>query len=148
MKGTVEGQTDAAALGGGVVAVAMAMFADPGRYDLLGVTVAVALLLLIYGFLHDRRRDFRRSVAVAAVIGILFLPILGWPADWFKLWPWTDFHDYNNWLIERSWHSMAEEPSTVSDEATFCAWAIVAAVMVWVDRRLIQAGLGEERDGG
>jgi ABC-type Fe3+ transport system permease subunit len=143
-----EGQTDAAALGGGVVAVAMAMFADPGRYDLLGVTVAVALLFLIYGFLHDRERDFRRSLAVAAVVGILFLPILGWLADWFKLWPWSDFHDYNNWLIERSWHPMAEEPSTVSDEATFCAWALVAAAVVWVDRRLIQAELRRRNDRG
>ncbi len=138
MTANTEDQTDAAALGGGVVAVGMTMFADPGRYDLLSAIVCLALLLLIFGYLGNRQRDFRKSVAVAAVVSIIALPILGVPADLWK-WPlWSDFGEYDQWRLALPANPMAEEPSTVSDQATLVAWLALTALLTAADRRVYQ----------
>lgn len=141
MTASTEDQTDAAALGGGVVAVGMTMFADPGRYDLLSAIVCAALLLLIFGYLGNRARDFRKSVAVAAVVAIVALPILGVPADIWKLGLWSDFGEYRDWMRARAANPMAEEPSTVSDGATFVAWLLATALVTAADRFFYQRRL-------
>ena len=135
MTGTTEDQTDAAALGGGVVAVGMTMFADPGRYDLLSAIVCAALLLLIFGYLGNRARDFWKSVAVAAVAAIVALPILGVPADCWKWSLWSDLGEYRAWQQALPANPMAVEPSTVSDRATLAAWLLLTGLLTWADRR-------------
>ena len=54
-------KTDAAALGAGVVAVAMTVFGDPSAYDLLTVIVSAALMLLVLGYVGPNRRDAWRA---------------------------------------------------------------------------------------
>src|SRR3712207_3846751 len=73
--------TDAAALGAGVVAVAMTVFGDPSAYDLLTVIVSAALMLLVWGYVARSPRDRRQSLAFAAVLAIIALPILGYAVD-------------------------------------------------------------------
>ena len=86
------GKTDAAALGGGVVAIAIAIFAEPGPYDLIGVVVAVTLGLLIVGHVWNNDRGPLQSLALGGVCAIVLLAIWGYFADRYK-WPlWTDAH--------------------------------------------------------
>ncbi|HYD39160.1 MAG TPA: hypothetical protein VEA60_16195, partial [Allosphingosinicella sp.] len=89
MSDETDSPTDAAALGAGVVAVAMTVFGDPTAYDLLTVIVSAALLLLVAGYVARSRRDPRQSFAYAAVVAIIALPILGYavegrPGPWAK----------------------------------------------------------------
>ena len=116
-------KTDAAALGAGVVAVAMTVFGDPSAYDLLTVIVSAALLLLVVGYVSRSRRDRRESLAYAAVVAIIVLPILGYivegrPGPWAK--PFAE---------------MAPSESTVSDESTVVAWAALTLLLFALDRR-------------
>jgi ABC-type amino acid transport system permease subunit len=121
--------TDAAALGAGVVAVAMTVFGDPSVYDLLTVIVSAALMLLVLGYVARSRRDRGQSLAFAAVVAIIALPILryaveGRPGPWAK--------------------PAALVPpgeSTVSDEATVVAWMLLSLLLFALDRRA-QAGSG------
>jgi hypothetical protein len=114
-------RTDAAALGAGVVAVAMTVFGDPSPYDLLTVIVSVALLLLILGYVARSRRDRLESLAFAAVTAIVVIPILayaveGVPGPWAKPPP------------------VPPADSTVSDPATLLAWAALTAFAYAADR--------------
>ena len=113
-------KTDAAALGAGVVAVAMTVFGDPSEYDLLTVIVSVALLLLILGYVARSRRDRFQSLAFSAVLAIIVIPIVaygveGVPGPWAKP-VWTP------------------KESTVSDESTVIAWAALTVLVFALDR--------------
>lgn len=113
-------KTDAAALGAGVVAVAMTVFGDPTPYDLLTVIVSLALLLLVLGYVARSRRDRFQSLAFSAVLAIIVIPIVaygveGVPGPWAKP-VWTP------------------KESTVSDEATVFAWAALTALVFALDR--------------
>lgn len=88
-----ENGTDAAALAGGVVAIAITMFADPGPYDELGVVVALTLAALLLGYVRFNRRGRAQSAAVAAVAGILAVPMVAWVLEQWKLGLWTDCGD-------------------------------------------------------
>ncbi len=116
-------KTDAAALGAGVVAVAMTVFGDPSAYDLLTVIVSAALMLLVAGYVSRSRRDRRESLAYAAVVAIIVLPILGYivegrPGPWAK---------------PEALLRVGE--STVSDESTVVAWAVLSLLLFALDRR-------------
>ncbi|HYG29512.1 MAG TPA: hypothetical protein VD887_04775 [Allosphingosinicella sp.] len=114
-------KTDAAALGAGVVAVAMTVFGDPTPYDLLTVIVSLALLLLVLGYVARSRRDRFQSLAFAAVLAIIVIPIIaycveGVPGPWAKP------------------PGVPADESTVSDPATVLAWAALTALVYAVDR--------------
>jgi len=116
-------KTDAAALGAAVVAVAMTVFGDPSAYDLLTVIVSAALMLLVAGYVSRSRRDPRESIAYAAVVAIIILPVLGYivegrPGPWAK--PFAE---------------LAPGESTVSDESTVVAWAALSLLLYALDRR-------------
>ena len=113
-------KTDAAALGAGVVAVAMTVFGDPSEYDLLTVIVSIALLLLVVGYVARSRRDRLESLAFAAVVAIIVVPLLGWAAEEHRG-PWS----------KPAW---TPGESTVSDPATVVAWAALAAAISAGDR--------------
>ena len=123
MAEALDDKTDAAALGAGVVAVAMTVFGDPSAYDLLTVIVSAALMLLVMGYVSRSRRDARESLAYAAVVSIIVLPILGYivegrPGPWAK---------------PEAMLRVGE--STVSDESTVVAWAVLSLLLFALDRR-------------
>jgi len=116
-------KTDAAALGAGVVAVAMTVFGDPSAYDLLTVIVSAALMLLVVGYVSRSRRDVRESIAYAAVVAIIILPILGYIVEG-RPGPWA-----------KPFARLAAGESTVSDESTVVAWAALTLFLFVLDRR-------------
>lgn len=114
-------KTDAAALGAGVVAVAMTVFGDPTPYDLLTVIVSLALLLLVLGYVARSRRDRFQSLAFAAVLAIIIIPIVAWGVEG----------------VDGPWAKPPQVPkgeSTVSDPATVAAWAALSAIVFAIDR--------------
>ncbi|MEA3015959.1 MAG: hypothetical protein QOI38_681 [Sphingomonadales bacterium] len=113
-------KTDAAALGAAVVAVAMTVFGDPSEYDLLTLIVSVALLLLVLGYVWRSRRDRLESLAFAAVVAIIIIPILGWAVEGVPG-PWR----------KPSWPA---GESSVSDPATVVAWIALAVLLFAGDR--------------
>ena len=115
--------TDAAALGAGVVAVAMTVFGDPSAYDLLTVIVSAALMLLVLGYVARSRRDRPQSLAFAAVLAIIALPILGYAVEGLPG-PWA-----------KPAALVPPGESTVSDESTVVAWAALALILFALDRR-------------
>lgn len=116
-------KTDAAALGAGVVAVAMTVFGDPSEYDLLTVIVSAALMLLVLGYVARSRRDRFESLAFAAVVAIIALPILGYVVEG-RPGPWA-----------KPPALVPPGESTVSDESTMIAWLLLTALLYAVDRR-------------
>src|SRR5689334_2120969 len=74
-EGRAEGHTDIAALSAGVIAVAVAMFLVPGPFDVIGVLISVTLGLVIIGYVWGHPRTVLQSVAVAALLGIIAIPI-------------------------------------------------------------------------
>ena len=140
MTDSPESRVDAAALGGGVVAVAMTMFAEPGAYDWLGATVSFALLLLLFAFLGSHERNGSESIAVGAVVGIVILPIFGLIAEQVP-WFWSDFSDLNRWKAAGPANLLAEKPSTVSDEASCSAWLLITCVISLADQKWWQKRL-------
>jgi ABC-type amino acid transport system permease subunit len=116
-------KTDAAALGAGVVAVAMTVFGDPSAYDLLTVIVSAALMLLVAGYVSRSRRDRRESLAYAAVVAIIVLPILGYVVEG-RPGPWA-----------KPEALLRAGESTVSDESTVVAWAVLTFLLFALDRR-------------
>jgi hypothetical protein len=123
MADETDSPTDAAALGAGVVAVAMTVFGDPSAYDLLTVVVSAALMLLVMGYVARSRRDARQSVAYAAVVAIIALPILGYAVEG-RTGPWA-----------KPPAMLRVGESTVSDESTVLAWAVLTLLLFVLDRR-------------
>lgn len=123
MAEAAESPTDAAALGAGVVAVAMTVFGDPSVYDLLTLIVSAALMLLVLGYVARSRRDRAQSVAFAAVVAIIALPILGYAVEG-RAGPWAKPAGF-----------VPAGESTVSDEATVVAWALLTLLAFALDRR-------------
>ena len=79
--GRAEARTDIAALSAGVVAVAVSMFVVPGPFDVIGVMIAITLALLIVGYVWDHPRDRRQSLAVAALLGIMAIPVVSFAVE-------------------------------------------------------------------
>jgi hypothetical protein len=123
MSEETDSPTDAAALGAGVVAVAMTVFGDPTAYDLLTVIVSAALMLLVLGYVARSRRDRAQSLAFAAVLAIIALPILGFAVEG-RAGPWA-----------KPASLVPPGESTVSDEATAIAWAALTLLFFALDRR-------------
>ncbi|HEY5723880.1 MAG TPA: hypothetical protein VIT45_16345 [Allosphingosinicella sp.] len=115
-------KTDAAALGAGVVAVAMTVFGDPSVYDLLTVIVSAALMLLVLGYVARSRRDRFESLAFAAVLAIIILPMIGYAVEG-RPGPWA-----------KPPALVPPGESTVSDESTAIAWLIFTALLYALDR--------------
>ena len=114
--------TDAAALGAGVVAVAMTVFGDPSAYDLLTVIVSAALMLLVLGYVARSRRDRLQSLAFAAVVAIIALPIIGYAVEG-RPGPWA-----------KPPALVPPGESTVSDGSTVIAWLLLTALLYALDR--------------
>jgi hypothetical protein len=118
-----ESRTDAAALGGGVVAIAMTMFAEPGPYEEVGLAVAIALWLLILGYLGDHKRGFVQSAALAAILSVLSIPIWGYFVEGCPA-------QSDGCLIPQG----VERQSSVDDATTFAVWVIMALLLFLLER--------------
>jgi hypothetical protein len=146
-----DGNTDAAALGGGVVAIALTMFSDPTPYDILSFVVALTLILLIVGYIGGNDRNWPQRFAYAAVLGIIFVPIWGFFAETWKLPVWTDGRPPDIAAAAHFADARGVQPvmdalasySTVSDAATVVAWllaSLLALAMDWLWSRRRRSG--------
>lgn len=73
---TSPGQTDVAALGSGVVGVAVAMLLQPGAFNPIVAIVAITLALVIVSYIGGHQRNGFQQVAFASVMGVLAIPIV------------------------------------------------------------------------
>jgi len=71
------GTTDMAALAAGVVAIAVSVIGEPGRYDSMDFVIGLSMLLIFAGYVMDNPRRPLQSVAVAAVVALSILPVFG-----------------------------------------------------------------------
>lgn len=76
-KRTSGGQTDVAALGSGVVGVAVAILIQPGAFNPVVAVVAFTLGLVIVSYIGIHRRAFFQRLAFASVMGVLSIPMVG-----------------------------------------------------------------------
>lgn len=70
-------QTDVAALGSGVVGVAVTMLMEDGPFHPTGAMVCVTLMLVILSYIGGHERGWFKRTAFGAVMGVLALPIVG-----------------------------------------------------------------------
>lgn len=110
--GTGQGQTDGAALGAGVVGVAVTMVMEPGPFNYMGVAIAVTLGLVIVGYMGAHRRTIMQSIAFAAALGVITMPIYG---------------------VLRE-HSKDEKMSTVSLDELAVTWLVATIIAAVIDR--------------
>lgn len=158
-RGTGEPNTDIAALGGGVVAIAMTIFGDEGPYDWFGLAIAGTLLLLIVAYVLPHERKGLKRWAVAAVLGLVCAPITGYVME-RQAGPWTHCDTWNDQrvaamtprpaggfqaddacgdiasigeAVSRLYRRGQAEPrSTVREGATLLAWLATAfAFLAW-----------------
>jgi hypothetical protein len=78
-----ERHTDVAALAAAIVAVAVAMFVTPGRYDTIGLMVAVTLSLVVGSYVWGNSRTAFQSLAVGTLLGVIAMPIVGFVVELF-----------------------------------------------------------------
>lgn len=109
----VQGQTDGAALGAGVVGVAVAMLMQPGAFTLLTAIIGLALGLVILGYMGGHRRTIWQTVGFASVMGVLAMPIVGT-------------------LLER----LPEDSNTSSVATTWLSgsWLAITLIAIGIDR--------------
>lgn len=134
------GGTDAAALAGGVVAIAMTMFAEPGPYDELGVVVAVTLAVLLFAYVRFHRRDRPQSIAVAAVAGVVGVPVVAYGLEMLKLGLWTDCGDgrlLEPFAVANNCRPVeigsGELASTVMDWWAAGIWLVIATIVYVIE---------------
>jgi len=129
--GRAEARTDIAALSAGVVAVAVAMFVVPGPFDVIGVMIAITLALLIVGYVWDHPRDRRQSLAVAALLGIMAIPVVSFAVE-LALAP-------DRMLLLETGKLVAcedcEQESSVNHFWLVATWLVVGGAAFLTDRR-------------
>ncbi len=105
------GTTDMAALAAGVVAIAVSVIGEPGRYDSMVFVIGLSMLLIFAGYVMDNPRRPLQSVAVAAVVALSILPVFGFV-----------FERATNGLMNNWWHG--------------AVWLAAATLVFAFDRRL------------
>ena len=135
-----EGRTDIAALAAGAMAVAISMFLISGPFDALSAMVAVTLTLVIIGYVWNHRRSTMQSLAVAALLGIVAIPIAGFALELlFAHDPWSLLVDNDplNCRDGTAWRPCAgpEHHSAVNNLWQIGTWLVVAGVAFIADRR-------------
>src|SRR5215469_13020632 len=76
MKGRDE-RTDTAALSAGMLGVFAILFVREGPFDVLDPAISITLLLLVWAYIWNDSRGRRRSAAIASVVGLTSLPLIG-----------------------------------------------------------------------
>jgi len=140
-----EGRTDIAALAAGAMAVAISMFLISGPFDALSAMVAVSLTLVIIGYVWKHRRSTVQSLAVAALLGIVAIPITGFALELvFAHDPWSLLVDNEplNCRNGGAWRPCGgdEHHSKVNNLWQIGTWLVVAGIAFIADRRRQPAG--------
>lgn len=77
---------DSAALAGAILAGALAVFIEPGPFDVLNVVIGITLLTILYAYELNRPRTDAQSVAFGAVCAFCILLVVGFLAElWLPL---------------------------------------------------------------
>jgi len=139
------GRTDIAALAAGAMAVAVSMFLISGPFDALGAMVAVTLTLVIIGYVWQHRRSTVQSLAVAALLGIVAIPITGFALELlFAHDPWSLLVDNEplNCRDGAAWRACPgpEHHSAVNNLWQIGTWLVVCGAVFVIDRRRQRAG--------
>jgi hypothetical protein len=157
-----EGRTDVAALSAAIVAVAVSMLVVEGPFHPVGAVVAVTLASVIVGYVWESPRPSRRrSVAVAAVLGVIAIQIVGFLFELYLA------HDRWSFLREGKltcpveyasgtyWTECTHPHSMVDNSWLIATWGVVTVLIFVADRcrqrnkrplEILAALAGELRD--
>jgi hypothetical protein len=140
-----EGRTDIAALAAGAMAVAISMFLISGPFDALSAMVAVTLTLVIIGYVWKNRRSTVQSLAVAALLGIVAIPITGFALELLfahDAWSLLVDNEPLNCRSGAGWRPCAsdEHHSKVNNLWQIGTWLVVCGIAFVADRQ-------RQRDG-
>lgn len=124
-KDTAKGEhSDIAAVSAGVVAVAMSLFALPGRYDTMDLVVSITLFLVFSAFVWPQQRDAGRSRAVAAAAALGLIPAVGFIDEFIRA--------GKNW---RPLFGETDGQTQVPDSDLAIAWITLTLLLYIADRR-------------
>jgi hypothetical protein len=133
------GHTDVAALCGAAIAVPLSIFLAPGPFDPMGVVVAMTLGLVIFGYIWKHERTLTQSAAVAALLGLMAIPIVGFFAELFYAhdrWSLLTHGDPLNCFRDATSQSCESHRSEVSNLWQIGTWSIGGLVCFLVDRKM------------
>lgn len=130
------GHTDVAALGAGVVAVAVTMLVDDGPFDLAGAIVALTLLLVNVAYVWPNPRSRRSlSAAISAVLATVSIPIVGFLLElWLSAKPVLEH--FSKW-------SDQGDDTAVGPALIATGWVVICGVLYWVDRQRHKKALAQ-----
>jgi hypothetical protein len=138
-----EGHTDVAALSAAIVAVAVSMFVVEGPFQVVGALVAMTLAFVIAGYVWGSSRPSRvRSLAVAAVFGVLAIQIVGFTRELYLA------HERLSFLWEGKlrncpaqttwgttyWMECTHPQSQVENSWLIVTWAVTVLLVLAADR--------------
>ena len=133
-----EGRTDIAALSAAIVAIAVSMAVVPGPWEPVGATIAFTLILVVVGYVWGNSRTVSQSLAVAAVLGVIAIPIVGLGVEYYYA------HDKNSFLLLGKplnclkcnvWQECDPRGSSVNNIWQIGTWVVVAGVAFVTDLR-------------
>jgi hypothetical protein len=115
------------------------MFVIEGPWHPLGVGLAITLILVIAGYVWGHSRTVLQSLAVAAILGVITIPIVAFPVESY----WA--HDKQGLLLkgtpkncltpEHVWVECEPKRSEVENYWTVGTWIVVGALVYLADRR-------------
>ena len=113
-------RTDVAALAAAVIAVSLGLLITEGRYGVESLIVGITSVSLVIGYAYGgERHRFRQSVAIACVMGLAAIPLIGAVIDMTGILRGTGCTG-----------------TCLKDDRLLIAWAAVAAVALIGDRYL------------
>ena len=132
------GHTDIAAIAAAVVAVAVAMFVVTGPYDAIGAMVAITLWLIIGGYVWKHHRTIFQSVAIAALLGVIATPIIGFVLELtlaHDKWSLLTRSEPLNGKVGVDWRECEPRRSDVNNIWPIGIWLVVGGLVFVADRR-------------
>lgn len=122
---------DVAALAAASIAVSLAIINPPGPYDGIDLMVGVSMFILViaYGYCEEMPRLSRR-LAVAAILGLSVVPIVGFGVDYF-------FPKLATSVCGATLRSALrlENPESMRNLVSFVVWVIAGVIAFALDRR-------------
>ena len=126
------GNTDAAALVAGGVAIVLTTYLDEGEYDPVGFIVAVTLACTLLAYLLGEYKSPAQRVAFAGVIGLTAVPAFGFLFELLMKWDAAHFFQWSE--VQRTIESAekVDVVSAVGSVPILLAWlGSAAAAGLW-----------------
>jgi hypothetical protein len=108
---TKDDQTDIAALGAGVISIAVTILAQDGPFHPIESMISATLAVVILAYVGERERNGLKRVAFAMVMGTILIPIIA-----------VFFEDDFDSKIE-----------TVTWKGTLIIWVAASAIVAGID---------------